>query len=231
MSPGLRLTSVHALVVLLGLDTFFIAAHVLTGLRIYSGEIDGWPSRWYLGSDWSLSERFMHVKWAALSVILFAAAVAHRSLLLLVLGATFLVLLLDDALLLHERAGEAVARATGLAARLGDRAPFVVEVVYFAAGGTILGALALAGWRAASSRTRDLVKPMAYLFGALIACGVGVDFVHQMAAERSLLDGLLGTIEDGGELVIASVLLAYAIGAFRARSGAWAASGAGGRGA
>ena len=43
---------------------------------------------------------------------------------------------------------------------------------------------------------------------------MGVDLLHLLAPEKSVLGGLIGLVEDGGEMIFISLMLAYAYARF-----------------
>ena len=48
------------------------------------------------------------------------------------------------------------------------------------------------------------------LLGGAIFCGIAVDFVHAQAMGGSIKAGILGIIEDGGEMIFLSLTVGHA---------------------
>jgi hypothetical protein len=209
-----QLRAVHPwlLVALLAIDAFLIGLHIFGGLRVLAGSAERIPPLWHLGSEFGLPEIFNYLKWTALVLVLGVAAYRRSSRLLVVIMLLFLVILLDDSLQIHERVGEA------LTARLG---PLPETKAVRAAGGTAFWLLLVVvfvpliafAMSAAGRAEVRLAAPMALLFGGLVICGVAFDFVHYLHP-HGIVGAALGVAEDGGEMIFASALLAYAAGAF-----------------
>jgi len=87
------------------------------------------------------------------------------------------------------------------------------EVAFWLLEGAILAPLVAFGWHSADAERRDAVLPMALLLGGLVLCAVVLDFLHGLHP-GGLIGAGLGVLEDGGEMVFASALLAYGVGAF-----------------
>jgi hypothetical protein len=202
-----------ALFLLVAIDVLLLFVYSVTGILVKSGLLEEWPPRLHIGSDWSLGEIFNYFKWSAICVVFILSFLRRPSLLIASMGLLFFVVLLDDSLMFHERAG--LFLADHLAPSVGGGyLPAAVGEITFWTVMALLVVLPIAfGWRAADAALRRTVLPMGALFCGLVACGVGFDFIH--ALYRSGLSGaLLGVLENGGEMVFASALLSYAIGAF-----------------
>jgi hypothetical protein len=195
---------------LVAVDLLLVAVHVAAGLLKRTGTIEGWPL-WHLGTEGSVPEVFNYLKWAALAAVLAVASRRLGSLLLAVLAALFLLVLLDDSLQFHERAGRMLAGLLGAEDSMTQAAG---EIAYWLATGALFAILIAFGWRASSAAVRRTVLPLACLFGGVVVCGIGFDVLHALSPAGSALGAILGILEDGGEMVFASALLAYAVGAF-----------------
>jgi hypothetical protein len=120
--------------------------------------------------------------------------------------------LLDDSLKFHERAG------TLLAVQLSpwlDKpyVPQLGEVVFWTLMALSVALPITFGWRTADMSLRRMVLPMALLFGGVVACGVGFDVIQTFHSSGTI-GNVIGLLENGGEMVFASALLAYTVGAF-----------------
>lgn len=166
---------------------------------------------WHLGSEGSVPEVFNYLKWALLAVVLAATSRRYADPLLAVLAALFLVVLLDDSLQLHERAGGMIAGFFGTDDNL---AQVTGEVAYWLATAAVFVVLIFFGWRASSPDIRRAVLPLAVLFGGVAMCGAGFDVLQALSRSGSLFSAALGILEDGGEMAFASAQLGYAVGAF-----------------
>ncbi len=123
----------------------------------------------------------------------------------------FALALADDSARLHETVGDRLADGLGLPDGVaGLRADDLGELVVWA----LLAVVPLV-WIVRLHRRSDRVTRVASLrLAALVAAyaffGVVVDQVHAMARDGSWA-GVLGVVEDGGELLVLSVTLAHVV--------------------
>jgi hypothetical protein len=204
---------------LLAADGLFIAVHVWAaearpGHRLLSIEADnGYP------------ELFQYLKFFWLALLMALLAWRTRAFGCLSWSALFLYLLLDDLLRLHEDGGAALAEAWELPALLGLRPKDLGELaVTGGAALVLLPAIALA-WRSGGPVLRNLLRRLAWLLALLVLVGVGLDLLASAWHPTGWARLLLGLLEDGGEMVVASLMLAVAFGALQA---AWIPAPAGG---
>lgn len=208
-APDVR-QGVSATLLLLGLllsvDALFVVLHVA---HAWSPWLNG--AHYRLDTDRGLAEVFQYIKFLwLLGCLAFAFAQTRRG----VYGAwmlLFAVLLLDDVTQLHETVGLRLAAALGLVGAFGLR-PEDFGELFFAAGlGALAVALVLATVRAGAREARQLSADMLVLLCALAFFGVFVDAAHTIAFfEAPRLVVALTVLEDGGEMLVVSVLTAYA---------------------
>ncbi|WP_412069627.1 hypothetical protein [Rubrivirga sp. IMCC43871] len=184
----------------------------------------GWVSdpSFKLGQDGGFGELFGYAK--ALWIGLCAAAIAIRTRqpVFAAFAALFLMFLADDAGMLHEYWGVRIGDALGIGTVLGMRPHDVGEILFVGSwAGPILVMGALSYWK-----SRPAARRVAHVglvgIGALAAFGIGMDVVHQIAMAGPEVNGLhtlLTTIEEGGEMMVLSVLAAGAISLLAARLG------------
>ena len=93
------------------MDISFIAIYSLHEIYIslYHDNVARLGSRWQVGADRSYAEMFGYVKLASVVVLLFATYGRSKNRVYLIWAAVFAYVLLDDALLIHERLGHAIA--------------------------------------------------------------------------------------------------------------------------
>lgn len=203
----------HILFLLLSTDFLFFLMHLLRSLP----GIDLIPileeSAFSIAEDHSLGEAFQYVKefWIALLFGVLVFRFGKRTLAGWILF--FLYILLDDLLKIHESVGALGSQYLQLPAsfelfqRL--RAEDIIELLYLAVtGGLILMSVGFLYYRS-TPEMRNAQKPIFLLFVALIAFGVGVDFIDRFANSEVLLF-LLKFIEDGGEMIAMSLACWYA---------------------
>ena len=165
--------------------------------------------RWHISFENGYGERWQYLKWAAISVLCFLLTIRRQSWLYFAWSAIFLYLLLDDSLALHERVGWRLARYFGFQSAFGLRWQDFGELLTSAlAGGPLLGFLAWSYWREQRLEPRSFAHTLILMLAALVFFGVGIDMVGIMlkqADEHTTLE----LIEDAGEMVVASLIVAY----------------------
>lgn len=206
---------------LAGVDLAFVALHLawqgLEGMGL-AGPI---PPLFSTFGDVGLSERFNHAKWVGLILLLLLTWRRTRMAGFLALAGIFVLVLLDDALRLHERgSGWIRARWPGMP-RLGISASEAGELMVWAMLG--LGAVALAVWgaRATPRAWWPVMGHIGVAFAGLLFFGVVFDVMQEplhAIGDPVLRERLLfaaGIVESLGESVFASLALATGIGIHR----------------
>lgn len=205
---------VEILLLLLFTDFLVILAHI--ALRIFPGEN---PYYWQITSEQGFGETFQYLKelWLFCS---FAALIWIRAeWSYLSLSLLFAYLFADDGFAIHESLGEWWAGALNFQPALGLRARDFGELMVSAiAGGSLLVLIGCSYWLG-SQKFRAVCKRIAVLVGCLAFFGIGVDMVHIMIERANLslpgLKGILELIEDGGEMLVMSVMCWYGISLLR----------------
>lgn len=198
------------LMALLSVDLGLVLLHSALGYLLMVNALDAIPDLLRIDRDFGLGETFGYAKWAALVAIMVTAYLRSRAPVFLALAALWLFALADDSLQLHENV--ALAVLSRLPSKTIDTG--VIEVAFFIAAGAILMLPASLALIRSTARQRLQIAPLILLFAGVVACGMGVDFVHSLVEGNTLIAGILGIIEDGGEMVFMSAMLAYALGTF-----------------
>ena len=203
----------HILFLFLGADLLFFAMHFLRSLP----GIDLIPileeSAFSIAEDHSLGEAFQYVKefWIALLLGLLVFRFGKNTLWGWILF--FLYILLDDMLKIHESVGDfggqyiQLPTAWNAFERLGG--DDIAELAYLALSGGIILLILIFLYIQSDSEIRAIQRPILFLFAALITFGVGVDFIDRFANSEIILF-LLKFIEDGGEMIVMSIICWYA---------------------
>ncbi len=118
-------------------------------------------------------------------------------------SAVFLWVLADDAASIHERLGEQLGARLGLPALAGLDPQDLGELLVMAAAGGLALLLVGAAHRGTRGPERQLSWRLLALLALLAGFGVGLDM-----AASALRSGWLGFVEDGGEMIGVSLLLA-----------------------
>ncbi|MFP4144593.1 MAG: glycosyltransferase [Phycisphaeraceae bacterium] len=217
-SPEFRLRAAPAAVVawrllgaLLLIDLCFMGLYAAFQL---SGQVPAWVGDIRL--EGSLSERFQHVKEAGLALVGFTAAVRFRQAAWLAIGLVGSYLLLDDALQLHERVGGMLVAELGLSGWRGFRGQDFGELCFFVVVGTAVVGVGGLFYRRGGVFEQQRLRLLLIPLGLLVLFGGVVDLIHYVVPNP--LPGYFSwsLVEDGGEMVAVSLLLAMAVAATRA---------------
>ncbi len=202
--------STRLLIFLLIGDAFFVIIHLALVFTPLSA-----GNEFYLDVDGGYAEWFQYLKLLGTVWLLAALVKGQRQPLYFVWLALFAFLLLDDALRLHETAGLWLANVTGLPSLAGLRPRDVGEL--FFAGLVALGLLTwlvlayqgsnghFGGTQCQRARQFSLVLILSLCLLGVV--GVGLDMLEQMVTGWPTLHELLIALEDGGELVVVSVMV------------------------
>ena len=196
----------------LATDGLFLVVHAAFGLLTMQGIIEVWPKFFNIDRDWGGGEILSYIKWVLIIGALIACFMKNRKPIFLGLVGLFLVCLLDDSIGLHERGALWLIEDLSIYRYFGTHQAVVGELISWA----VLGIPAVAslglGWRMSNSRDRRLVLPAIALFSGVVVCAVGIDAIHSSLPDRSLEAGLMGMLEEGGEMIFLSLLLAFVWG-------------------
>jgi hypothetical protein len=195
------------LLLLLAADLAFIFLHVL---YIETSLLQGRP--FSLEADNGLPEAFQYVKqfWVALCM----AAMFRRVREMVYIGwmLVFTFLLLDDAFQFHERIGEWLGQRYALPVVFGLRPDDIGELLFAAiVGGAAAVLIGFGFWRG-DADARIISRDMVILVVVLAALGVGLDLLHVITYFKApLLAQFLLIVEDGGEMLAVSAMVAYMV--------------------
>jgi len=184
------------LILLLLTDLFFIVLHISFGQS----------SLFSIERDMGFAETFQYIKEYWIVLMLLWIALKRRSVLFFVWSILFFFLLFDDALRFHESAGTLFAKYYNLkgnwAQDIGQLAvSIVIGVIFF----SIIGI----SHYLSKQKFRKISKHLAILILTLAFFGVFMDAVHSLFKYRDVVNNLLLLIEDGGEMVVMSLITWY----------------------
>ena len=192
------------LILLLCADFVFIGLHAVNTLTpllksaLYS-----------LGSDSSYSEMFQYLKWLWIIILLAYVSRSRRSFGYLAWLLLFVYFLCDDALSIHEKVGEHIAGYLTLTPPFGLGLQDLGELLVSAVAGMVLFSFVTWAYLQGSQVFRKVSQDLLLLILALVFFGVFVDMVHAAIHSGWRADFVLVVIEDGGEMLVASVILWY----------------------
>jgi hypothetical protein len=200
-------TARTVLLLLVAADLAFIVLHVL---YVETSLLRGRP--FSLEADNGLPEAFQYVKqfWVALCM----AAMFRRVRAVVYIGWTLVVtfLLLDDAFQFHEQVGEWLGRQYSLPVAFGLRPDDIGELLFAGFIGGITTLLIGFGYWRGNADARIVSRDMVLLMILLAGLGVGVDILHVITYFKApLLAQFLLILEDGGEMLVVSAMVAYLV--------------------
>ena len=205
---------VFFLVIDLGFIGLNVAASALGKLHL----VGPLPAFLMVTEDLGIPEFFNYFKWALIAVALAWIAVRDRWFAPLAWALIFTMILVDDSMQVHEHLGVVISRVAKLPENMLFHGNDLGEVVAFVMMGTIAALLVLTSLFDKDPASRRLATRYVLVIAGLSAFGVAVDALHQVLwymAEAHLAPGtpstLLGLIEDGGEMIVASVALALTL--------------------
>ncbi len=202
----------RALAVLLTLDIVVLGLLAVATAMVARGMIEEVPFMLKVSGDGTLAEVVNYGKWLTIALCLRSRARARADGLALMLAWVFAIVLVDDALQIHETLGDLIGEALGLGAAVGLEDDDVGELVGFGLLGIVVVALVVAGFRRARPEERPLGVAMLAVLAALVAFGVFLDAVAAVVERLDL-------VEDAGVMLFGSVggALAWAGRGRRAR--------------
>lgn len=195
------------LLLLVAADLAFIVLHVL---YVETSLLRGRP--FSLEADNGLPEAFQYVKqfWVALCM----AVLFRRVRAMVYLGWTLVVtfLLLDDAFQFHEQVGEWLGKEYSLPVAFGLRPDDIGELLFAGFIGAITTLLIGFGYWRGNADARIVSRDMVLMLIVLAGLGVGVDILHVITYFKApLLAQFLLILEDGGEMLVVSAMVAYTV--------------------
>ena len=189
---------------------------LVTALAVaYFAELTGFS--WFrITRDPNVGERYQHAKLLGIVVAGVWVFWRTRQPVYAAITALFLAVLVDDAGKLHEEMGGVLVPILGLEPSLGLRARDFGEVLFLASWAVPLILLAVVAYRRSDASAQYVARVTAVAVAALATFGVGADMVHQMGGSAALRYGwdvdavkfALAVVEEGGELVVMSVIVA-----------------------
>ncbi len=191
------------LLLLLAVDLAFVFLHFL----LLEGVIDN--TLFSLERDRGYPEFYQYIKTLSIAILLLSVLTKTKVIGYGVWSLLFVYLLLDDALSMHESYGRYVATTMALAPAIGLRAQDFGELaVSVIAAALFLSPLAWLYMRE-SHAFKEVSKHLLLLLVGLAFFGIFVDMLHVAIKMGWKVRFLLGVVEDGGEMVMISIMAWY----------------------
>lgn len=172
------------------------------------------PDLWNLSRERSIPEYLNYFQTALCAALVFICWVRTRIHARLVWALVFVFVAFDDAFGYHETVGRYVA--TLLPAFGSVDAGEIGELLAWIVAAAVLAVPMVAALFQQQSRTDRLSILLLVAFASLVIFAVGMDFLHEQTS-GTLIGQILGTIEDGGEMLSLACASIIAFGYFRRR--------------
>jgi len=190
-------------------DFLFIFIHLAFHGAFYLGQIPDLDTfeNFNITTDHSYPELFNYLQLLFVAAVLFMISYHTRSPLFTILAFCFIYVFLDDSMRFHEIGGGWLVENLNLPAIAGMRSQDLGEFMIFAtAGGVFFASLVLA-WCYAEAVYRRYAVVFAMLLFLLAFFAVFIDIFRRILVPdtNSVLRGMVGVIEDGGEMLVAAL--------------------------
>ncbi len=201
------------LVLLISLDVLFI---VLSLAHFAVDNISPNYSGFLLNSNLSVEkdggypEIFQYVKEVIIIVTFLLLFIRTHSAMYFSWVLVFSYLLLDDSLKLHERFGSLLSVYFDLTPLIGLRAQDFGELIASVIFGIILLIFVAVGYYLSNPIRRKISRNILFMLFGLAFFGVLVDMIH-VVLKFSFVQRIVGTLEDGGEMLIMSIIVWYVL--------------------
>jgi hypothetical protein len=195
--------SIRLFYLLVATDLVFIILHII---HSYSGILSN--PRFSLELDRGYGELFQYLKEYWILLLFGFLAVQKRSPLYLAWSLLFSYRLLDDSLSIHENLGRAISNKFAFSPALNLRAKDFGELVVSASVGLFFLILISIAYRFGDRTSRKTSKHLIVMLFGLALFGIVVDMIH-IAVQAPSLDPLFNVVEDGGEMVVMSLIASF----------------------
>lgn len=198
--------SLIVLLMMLGVDVVLIGLHIVSAIQGTEQSLN------YLDLEYGHPESVQSLRWLWCLGLLGLIVVSARRWTFAALAPLLVFMLATDAFEVHERNGRAIAEAIGIPAVLGMRPQDIGEMLVIGLAALVVVPIACVGMRMSARTERRHFLRILLILGLIVFCGVVVDAVHIVSTDD--LDELssgswLGLVEDGGEMIGASLLVSY----------------------
>ncbi|MGC1428290.1 MAG: hypothetical protein WA822_06840 [Albidovulum sp.] len=212
----------NALILFWAIDLSLLAAYVGGRVLVFLGQIDAVPDMLGIAKEYSLPEGFNYLKWALCLTCMLVIFFKSRVALFACLAVLFAMILADDSLLIHENYGLEISDALGFEPMINLTAKQLGELAVFGIMGTIAMILIFIGYWQSPREFWPFAHRYLLVIFALAIVGVALDAVHAIFWDltsgrfRNIVTLVMNLLEDGGEMIFASLGVAYSWGALKA---------------
>ena len=194
---------------LLSLDLLFIALHLLL-IALFTEDMGAFYNRFTVDRERGFPELYQYLKFSLVAGLLFYLFTKRRAWTYALWASIFTLALLDDALGLHERGGRFLVSRFDIPHALGLRGQDFGELITWGVAGVAVLAALWMSYRRVAPALRHVSRQLIWRFALLGFFGLGVDAVHSLfrASPVALQEGF-AVLEDGGEMIVASFIVAF----------------------
>lgn len=203
MKADLSNWSTRILYLFLATDLVFISLHLI---HIYSGVAPN-PS-FSLETDGGYAEIFQYIKEYWIALVLGFLALRKHSATYLGWSLLFFYILLDDSLQLHEKLGYRLSQQFHFFSGFNLRAEDFGELIISGSVGLFFLIFIATAYRYSDSLSRKISRYLIRMLFALAVCGIVFDMMHT-ALNFRILRTILALLEDGGEMIVMSVIASF----------------------
>jgi hypothetical protein len=195
------------LILLLCADFVFILIHSIIDLSpvLRRGDF----KLFSISEDRSYPELFQYLKWFWMTIMLIIISRSKRSLGYLSWALLTTYFLLDDSIGIHELIGTKIAAGLNFTAPFSLRKQDIGELIVSGVFAIILVAPIVISYLRGDSEFKRFSLDMLLLMALLFFFGVFVDVFAYVFPISERMNIIIGFIEDGGEMIVASLLLWY----------------------
>lgn len=158
--------------------------------------------------DRGYAEFYQYMKELWILILFLILGINRRNILFLILSLLFLYFLIDDSLELHERIGAFLAVNLNFQPMFGLRDVDFGELAVFLFFGLQFLLLIGAAYIHSDAFSRVVLKNLLLMLAFLAFFGVIIDMV-QITVLHPVAYNILGMVDDGGELIVMSLITAY----------------------
>ncbi|MBE8233249.1 MAG: hypothetical protein HAW67_05885, partial [Endozoicomonadaceae bacterium] len=191
------------LLLLLVTDCIFVILHFVALIPAFDNPLLG------INKDQGYAEIYMYLKELWIIILFIFILIKTKTVGYIGWTLLFIYILLDDSLQIHETLGGYLAAQLEFSSLLGLRPQDFGELTVSALSSAILLGLLLIFYITSSSAFKNVTQNVFLLLLLLAFFGIFIDMLDMMIKLGWKVDYIFAAIEDGGELIVMSLLLYY----------------------
>ena len=188
------------LIILIFTDLVFILIHMI---NVHTDLLNS--SLYLLSRDRGFAEFFQYAKELWIAILFLMLAIKQKSGIFYVFSLLFIYFLIDDSLEVHENFGRLLSEIFQFQSLLGIRGVDIGELLVSGVFGLLFVTAIVLFFLLSDEITRRIAHYLFVLLGLLVIFGVLMDMLEVMAPTPTL-SGILLVIEEGGEMIVMSVI-------------------------